>query len=79
MSNGPRCQQGEECRDSVMCTPDTCEYGQKGWKHAAYHIKHFCAHDFDSGEVVSLDDGTIHTKTCICGMTAFAHDMRYGP
>lgn len=79
----PPCSNGQRCREEVLCTPETCPHGQKGWKHAAECIKHVCAHDFNSGPWIEWTDPTYgsHTATgsCACGMTAFSHDMRYGP
>jgi len=78
----PPCSNGKRCREEVTCAPETCEYGQKGWKHNAEHIKHHCAHDFDSGpqhEWTYPEGGGVVTRSCACGMTAFSHDMRYGP
>jgi hypothetical protein len=74
----PPCTNGERCREEVLCTPETCPHGQKGWRHTAECIKHICAHDFESGPGVEYADG-LSTTSCACGMTAFSHDMRYAP
>lgn len=66
-----------QCSEEVLCTPETCKYGQKGWQHTAYCIKHICGHDFRSGPWIELDNGG--TASCSCGLTACGHDMRYAP
>lgn len=73
----PSCLDGQHCRDEVLCTPETCEYGQDSFKHRLHCVKHICAHDFRSGPWVEIQGGG--TATCQCGMTAIGHDMRYGP
>jgi len=73
----PPCINGKRCTEEVLCLPETCPYGQKGWKHTANCIKHHCAHDFDSGPWIEMENGG--TASCACGMTAFSHDMRYAP
>lgn len=73
----PPCTDGERCREETLCTPEDCPYGQKGWQHTAYCVKHICAHDFRSGPTVETWGGV--TATCKCGMTAESHDMRYAP
>lgn len=78
MSNsGPPCQEWAKCREITLCTPEDCEHKQKGWKHAADHVRHLCAHDFRSGPAIEMLNG--HTATCICGETALGHSLRYGP
>ncbi len=73
----PPCANGKRCREEVLCTPETCPHGQKGWRHTAHCIKHICAHDFQSGPWIEFENGA--TGSCACGMTAFSHDVRYGP
>ena len=75
----PSCLHGETCTETVTCTPETCEYRQRSWRHTAEHIKHHCAHDFGSGPWVVSRDGLTGTTSCRCGLTAMSHDMRYGP
>ena len=75
----PPCTSGQRCREEVLCTPETCPHGQKGWRHTADCIKHICAHDFTSGPGVEFDGGAGFSASCACGMTAFSHDMRYAP
>lgn len=36
----PPCSNGKRCREEVLCAPETCPHGQKGWRHVAYCIKH---------------------------------------
>lgn len=71
------CADGGHCYEEVTCTPETCEYGQKGWRCVAEHVIHYCAHDFRSGPWIHLPDGG--TSSCRCGYTADSHDMRYAP
>lgn len=73
----PSCTKGDNCREEVTCTPESCPHGQKGWRHTAQCIKHICAHDFNSGPQVDIDNG--FSATCQCGMTAIGHAMRYAP
>ena len=73
----PPCTSGKRCTEEVLCTPETCPYGQKGWKHTANCVKHHCAHDFESGPWIEFENGA--TSSCACGMTSFSHDMRYAP
>ncbi len=73
----PPCSSGKRCREEVLCTPETCPHGQKGWRHVANCIKHHCAHDFESGPWIEFENGG--SGSCACGMTAFSHDMRYAP
>lgn len=74
---GPDCANGEQCCEEVTCTPNTCPWKQKGWQHTANCVKHYCAHDWDSGPLIEFDSG--FTTSCACGLTAMGHDMRYGP
>lgn len=67
------------CTEIVTCTPETCPYGQKGWKHAAHCIKHRCVHDFGSGPWIEFEDGSGGTASCECRETAYGHSMRYAP
>lgn len=76
-SPAPPCLNGKRCTEEVLCTPENCPHGQKGWQHAANCIKHHCAHDWDSGPWVEYYNGG--SASCACGMTAMGHDMRYGP
>ena len=64
------------CREEASCTPETCPF-RYSWRHRAYCVKHICAHDWDSGPVVEFDGGK--TRSCACGMTAIAHDMKFAP
>jgi hypothetical protein len=73
----PPCTNGAQCTEEVTCTPETCQYGQRGWQHAVHCVKHHCAHDWSSGPEVEMDGGV--TASCACGMTAFSHSMMYGP
>ncbi len=73
----PPCLDGQQCREEVTCTPETCPYGQRGFNHAVHCVKHICAHDWQSGPWVEFDSGG--TASCACGMTAISHGMRYGP
>jgi len=72
----PPCSDGKRCIEEAICTPEICEY-KGSWKHTAYHVKHHCAHDFQSGEWIEFENGG--TASCVCGMTAMSHDMRYAP
>jgi hypothetical protein len=71
------CSNGEQCREEMLCTPQTCPYSQKGWRHAAECIHHICAHNFESGPEIVMENGS--TASCACGATAFDHSMRYAP
>lgn len=73
----PPCINGRQCHEEVLCIRETCPYGWDNWKHTTNCVKHTCAHNFSSGLGLELDGGW--TATCICGMTAMSHDMRYGP
>lgn len=73
----PPCSSGKRCNEEVLCTPETCPHGQKGWQHTANCIRHVCAHDFESGPWIEIESGG--TASCTCGLTAFSHDMMYAP
>ena len=75
--NDPKCLSGAHCVETVNCTPESCPYERKGWKHTANCITHDCVHDWNSGPGVELE--LMYTATCKCGMTAFGHSMRFGP
>jgi len=73
----PPCHDGKRCSETISCTPETCEWKQRGWECTANHVKHECAHDFTSGPWIEMDFGG--TASCSCGMTAVSHDLRYAP
>ncbi len=72
----PSCSDGKQCTETITCTPENCEFN-RGWECTAKHVKHTCAHDFQSGPWVEYENGA--TSSCKCGMTALSHDMRYAP
>lgn len=73
----PSCADNGPCKEEVICTPENCPYGQKGWRHTIHCIKHTCAHDFESGPWIKYENGG--TASCACGLTAMSHSRMYGP
>lgn len=73
----PACMRGETCEESFTCEGKECEHGRGSVACRLTHLRHECVHNWNSGEWTETAFGG--TKTCMCGMSAIRHDMKYGP
>jgi len=71
----PLCASGKQCSHTHSCDGGECEYGHGSVSCDLHHLLHECAHDWTSGPWIEAES----SASCACGMTAFSHDMRYGP